>query len=137
MPCKQMVTSQDKQRVIDRILKARSSWVTYAPCIDWFRSELDKTRPVAATDVPADVITMNSRFVATDLRTLESTTYTLVYPEDEALDRENLCVLNPMGMALLSARVGEIVRWRGECGFEAVEVTRILYQPEAAGDLHL
>jgi transcription elongation GreA/GreB family factor len=38
-----------------------------------------------------------------------------------------------MGMALLGARVGDVVRWNGSGVPRSVEVLRLLYQPEAAG----
>jgi regulator of nucleoside diphosphate kinase len=129
-----IVSDADKERVIERIRRARSSWNTYAPLLDWFRGGLDDVSAVPRTEVPDDVITMNSRFAVMDLHTGETICYTLVYPEDEALERGKLCVLSPMGMALLGARVGDIVHWNGASGPGSAEVLRLLYQPEAAGD---
>jgi regulator of nucleoside diphosphate kinase len=80
---------------------------------------------------------MNSRFAVMDLRSGETICYTLVYPEDASLERGKLCVLSPMGMALLGARVGDIAHWNGASGPGSAEVLRLLYQPEAAGDRHL
>src|SRR5687768_5993247 len=132
-----IISEADKERVIERIRRARSSWSTYAPLLDWFRTGLDDVPVVPSTEVPDDVITMNSRFAVMDLRTGETISYTLVYPEDESLERGKLCVLSPMGMALLGARVGDIVHWNGASGPGSAEVLRLLYQPEAAGDHHL
>jgi regulator of nucleoside diphosphate kinase len=129
-----IITDSDKQRVAERIRQARGAWSTYAPLLDWFRSGLDGVEPVPRTQVPDDVITMNSRFAVMDLKSGETISYTLVYPEDESLERGKLCVLSPMGMALLGARVGDIVHWNGANGPGSAEVLRLLYQPEAAGD---
>jgi len=137
MRCEPVVTVSDKQRIISRIETARSRWSTYAPYLDWFRTGLNTAQSLSPNDVPGDIITMNTRFSATDLRSGESRAYTLVYPEDEAPDDGKLCVLSPMGMALLGARVGDIVRWTGVRSIRAMEVDEILYQPEAAGDLEL
>ena len=38
--CEPVVSARDKDRVIDRIRKARSSWSTYAPFLDWFHTGL-------------------------------------------------------------------------------------------------
>ncbi len=132
-----ILTDSDKERVSERIRKARSAWSTYAPLLDWFRAGLDDVQAVAPTEVPDDVITMNSRFAVMDLKSGESISYTLVYPVDESLESGKLCVLSPMGMALLGARVGDIVHWNGATGPGSAEVLRLLYQPEAAGDRHL
>ena len=132
-----IVSDSDKERVSERIRQARSAWSTYAPMLDWFRLGLDDVQAVAPTEVPGDVITMNSRFAVMDLRSGETISYTLVYPEEESLERGKLCVLSPMGMALLGARVGDIVHWNGAGGPGSAKVLRLLYQPEAAGDRHL
>jgi regulator of nucleoside diphosphate kinase len=135
--CEPIVSVRDKERVIDRIRHARSSWSTYAPCLDWFQIGLSGRPALPPGEVPGDVITMNSRFELLDLRSGESAPYTLVYPEEESLERGKLCVLSPMGMALLGARVGNIVRWNGTGVPRAAEVLRLLYQPEAAGHHHV
>jgi regulator of nucleoside diphosphate kinase len=135
--CEAIVSNSDKQRVLERIRHARSSWSTYAPLLDWFRVTLDDAQVVAPAEVPDDVITMNARFAVRHLRNDETISYTLVYPEDEALEQGKLCVLSPMGIALLGARVGDIVSWNGANGPASAEVLRLLYQPEAAGDLDL
>jgi regulator of nucleoside diphosphate kinase len=132
-----IVSDADMERVIERIRQARNSWTTYAPLLDWFRAGLDGTEAVPPAEMPDDVITMNSRFAVMDLKSGESIGYTLVYPEDESPERGKLCVLSPMGMALLGARVGDIVHWNGASGPGSAEVLRLLYQPEAAGDRHL
>ena len=134
MVCDTVVSKLDKERVVERIRRARSAWTTYAPLLDWFRGGLDDAPSVPPDEVPDDVITMNSRFALMDLRTGETIVYTLVYPEDEALERGKLCVLSPMGMALLGKRVGDIVHWNGATGTGSAEVLRLLYQPESAGD---
>jgi regulator of nucleoside diphosphate kinase len=137
MLCEAIVTNSDKARVIERIREARSAWSTYAPLLDWFRTGLDDLQAVAPQEVPDDVITMNSRFAVMDLHSGETISYTLVFPEEESLERGQLCVLSPMGMALLGARVGDVVQWQGSDGRGSAEVLRLLYQPEAAGDHHL
>ena len=103
------------------------------PCLDWFQTGLSDRPAVPPEEVPGDVITMNSRFEGLDPRSGEAALYTLVYPEEESPEQGRLCVLSPMGMALLGARVGDIVRWNGTGVTRSVEVLRLLYQPEAAG----
>jgi regulator of nucleoside diphosphate kinase len=137
MLCEAIVTDSDKARVIERIQEARRAWSTYAPLLDWFRNGLDDVQAVPPQEVPDDIITMNSRFAVMDLRSGETFAYTLVYPEDESLEQGKLCVLSPMGMALLGARVGDVVQWQGSAGPGSAEVLRLRYQPEAAGDHHL
>lgn len=134
---KRVISAQDGDRLSAALERARSSWLTYAPCLDAFRSELGRARALPPADVPGDAVTMNSRFAVIDPRTGESICYTLVYPEQEARRDGKVSVLSPMGMALLGARVGEEVRWISEDGPEVTRVQRMLYQPERAGDHEL
>ena len=129
-----VVSVRDTERLEAAIDRARSSWVTYAPFLDSFRSQLRKAQGVPPAGVPQDMITMNSRFAVLDPRTGESVCYTLVYPEHEAREQGKLSVLSPMGTELLGARVGERVSWLTADGPESGVVQRLLYQPEAAGD---
>jgi regulator of nucleoside diphosphate kinase len=132
-----LVSLVDRDRLAESVRTARASWRTYAPYLDWFRNRLAGARAVPSAGVPADVLTMNTRFTVRDLKSGEAAGYTLVYPNDEAPDEGKLSVLSPMGTALLGARVRDVVRWVGADGPRAVEVEQILYQPEDAGDYDL
>jgi regulator of nucleoside diphosphate kinase len=92
---------------------------------------------VAAASVGDDVVTMNSRVRLRDVATGKRETFTLVYRSDSGGLDETLSVLTPLGSALLGARVGDVVEWRFRRGVRRLEVERVLYQPEAAGDFDL
>jgi len=72
-----------------------------------------------------------------DLKAEESETYTLVYPDAADINEGKRSVLAPLGMALLGAGVGQVVKFDAPAGRRRLKVERILYQPEAAGDFHL
>lgn len=130
------ISSSDKGRLMQRLDATRRSWSTYAPYLDWFRTELNDIPALPPEQVPGDVITMNSRFDILNLRSGRASTCTLVFPEDDSghMHSEPISILSQQGMALLGARVGDIVRWAGDDTFEAAKVVRLLYQPESAGD---
>jgi regulator of nucleoside diphosphate kinase len=135
--CERIVSVQDKQRLTAAVERARSSWSTYAPYLDFFGAELRRALVLPPSQVPDDVITMNSRFVLADPRSGESTSYSLVYPDAQTQRHDELSVLTPMGIALLGARVRDEVCWTSSEGPEVAMVQRMLYQPEKAGDHHL
>lgn len=137
MLCKRIVPNHDKERLRAAIERARSSWLTYAPYLDLFRAELRRTEGVSPDQVPDDVITMNSRFAISNPDTGEVVSYTLVYPDQEALHAGRVSVLSPMGSALFGARVGEEVCWHSANGPEVATIELLIYQPELAGDYHL
>ena len=126
----------DKERLLQVVNGSLSSWTTYAPYLDFFWRRLRHSLPVPAEEVPHDVITMNSRFALGDDRDGGTTSYTLVYPEDEAPHLGHVSVLSPMGIALYGAKVGDKVCWMSASGPEVATVEEMTYQPEAAGHHH-
>ena len=101
------------------------------------KGELDRGKVVGLASVPKSVVTMHSQVRVKDLDDEETETYTLVYPDEADIDARKLSVLAPMGIALLGARVGQIVEFPVPRGLRRLKVVKILYQPEAAGDHHL
>jgi regulator of nucleoside diphosphate kinase len=129
----QVTSVSDRERLLHALDRALDSWMTYAPYLDFFRRKLRRSQAVPAEEVPQDVITMNSRFAIRDDHTGDTICYTLVYPEEEASHEGQLSVLSPMGMVLYGAKVGEEVSWMSATGPQVATVTKLLYQPEAAG----
>jgi regulator of nucleoside diphosphate kinase len=99
--------------------------------------ELSRGQLLAATDVPADVITMNSKVCLKDLDTNEEMSVTLVFPHDADITQSKISVLAPIGTAMLGYRSGEIFTWKVPDGVRRLQVEKIVYQPEASGDHHL
>lgn len=127
---KPITSACDHQNLVRAIERARESWLTYAPFLDLFSARLRRSRIVPPAEVPADMITMNSRFVLENPRTGECTTCTLVYPQEEATWMGMISELSHMGTALFGARVHEDVRWTSAVGPELARVKELLYQPE-------
>lgn len=101
------------------------------------KDELGRGRIVATTSVPKAVVTMRSQVKVRDMKSDESQTYTLVYPEEADINEDKLSVLAPLGRALLGSHVGQVVEFDAPGGKRKLKVEKILYQPEAAGDFHL
>lgn len=101
------------------------------------QQQLRQTSVVPSQKVDKDVVTMNSRVRLRDLRLRESMTWTLVFPDDADVTSGKLSVLAPLGLAILGARVGQRMEVNTPGGPRRIQIERILYQPEAAGDFHL
>jgi regulator of nucleoside diphosphate kinase len=80
---------------------------------------------------------MNSQVLLCDIDTLETMTYTLVFPKDADIDSGSISVLAPVGTAILGYRQGDIVEWPVPAGIRRLRIEKVLYQPEAAGDYTL
>ena len=104
------------------------------------REELERAELREPTDLPADLITMNTtalvKVVDGDQHTQEYA-LTLVYPRDSDGGGEKVSILAPVGSALLGLRVGDSIDWPMPGGRSArLHVLAVRYQPEAAGELH-
>ncbi|WP_026289570.1 nucleoside diphosphate kinase regulator [Thioalkalivibrio sulfidiphilus] len=100
-------------------------------------AELERANVVEPSQVPPTLVTMNSRVrfrVEPEGREFQRT---LVYPSGMDGDEEKISVLAPIGSALLGLSVGDSIAWPTPKGGEMnVRIMEILYQPEAAGELH-
>lgn len=96
--------------------------------------EIERATVVPAAEIPADVITMNSRAKLLDIDLGESLDYTLVYPDDADFAAGKISVLAPIGAAMLGYRAGDEIEWSVPAGVRRLRVEEVLYQPEAAGD---
>ena len=128
-----LLTDADQERLA-RMLRGvegpQNSLYAYAMAL---KSEMDRASVVPAKEVPADVVTMNSRVKVRDVKTRKIETYVLVYPWEASSIEDGLSVLAPIGTALLGTRVGDVVSWRVPGGQRTLRVESVLYQPEAAG----
>ena len=105
--------------------------------LERLEAELARCILVAPADVPPDVVTMNSRVRLVDLDTNEEMVYTLVFPDDADRAKSKISVLAPIGTAMLGYRVGDTFEWQVPDGTRRLQVKKVLYQPEAAGDYNL
>jgi len=131
-----VVTEPDLLR-LSRLLVSQATGRNGREC-DELEAELGRADVVPSREIPANVVTMNSRARFVDQDTGEELELTLVYPRDADLARGRISVLAPVGAALLGLSVGQSIEWplpRG--GARRLKVSAIVYQPEAAGDLHL
>lgn len=132
-----LVTRQDMDRLRDLLRKTRDPLGMERPYLETLSAELDRAQVVPIEGIDPDVVTMNTTVRVRDRDSGRLMEVTLVYPERATLEADHISVLAPLGAALLGYRVGDDVSFevpRGRCSYEIVEV---MYQPEAAGDLHL
>lgn len=132
-----LITEMDRKRLIDLILDAESGEYRGSIYLEKLRGELNRAKIVAPQEVPGDVITMNSKVALLDLDTQEEEIYTLVYPENANTNEGKISILAPVGTAMLGYRVGDVFEWEVPAGKRRLQVDKILYQPEAAGDYEL
>lgn len=130
------ITKQDYERLCVYISAASAGGAGLRELRE-FAEELSGRKVVDQLEVGAAVVTMCSRVLVMDIHTKESTTVTLVYPEDADLNVGKLSVLTPMGTAMLGRSVGDVFEWCSPARLRRLLIREVCYQPEAAGNYNL
>jgi regulator of nucleoside diphosphate kinase len=131
------ITEFDMKRLRELIVEAKRLDRRGNEYLESLEGELSRGILVAPTDVPPDVVTMNSRVNLVDLDTGEEMVCTLVFPNEADVAQSKISVLAPIGTAMLGYRVGDTFEWKVPDGIRRLQIKGVLYQPEAAGDYHL
>lgn len=126
------VTSDDRKRL--QALLSRPTEAMDRDDVSGLVGEVQRAVVVPASEIPPDVITMNTRARLLDLDQRTTLDYTVVYPEDADFAAGRISVVAPIGAAMLGYRVGDEIEWVVPSGPRRLRVEAILYQPEAAGD---
>ncbi len=131
------ITRYDLARLTDLIIVYRSFSQGYSDQhLKNLAKELNRAKIVQSSEIPPDVITMNSRVRLRDLRSGEWFVLTLVFPVDEK-EPDHISILSPLGTAMIGYRSGDRFTVSGDKEAKRYRVEEVLYQPEAAGDFHL
>lgn len=131
------ITVNDMNRLEELLGVASTVNVRDNKHLEELAKELEKADVVESTEIPANVITMNSMVLLKDLETAEDRTFTLVFPRQANIDQNKVSILAPVGTAMIGCRIGHVIAWNAPAGERRMRVEKILYQPEAAGDYHL
>lgn len=137
MERKIFITEFDKKRLEELIDVAEEFGGHDRRDLEALADELAKSEVVSSEEVPPDVVTMNSKVLLRDMETSEDMTYDLVFPKDANVDAGAISILAPIGTAILGYAEGDVIDWPVPSGVRRIRIEEILYQPEAAGDLHL
>ncbi len=131
------ITAQDMDRLRDLLRNTRDPFGLDRPHLETLRAELERAKIVALDALEADVVTMNSTVRVRDCEGDRTTVFTLVFPERANPETNHVSVIAPLGAALLGYRAGDRVSFKVPTGTRKCEIVEVIYQPEAAGDLHL
>lgn len=129
------ITSLDMQRL--RNLFDNPGLLQQKPYLQELEQKITRSAEVPPSEIPPDIITMNSTARLIDLNTGEEMILTLVYPDHANISEGRISVLAPIGTAILGCRVGETIKWEVPDGIRTLKADRILHQPEAAGQYNL
>ncbi|MEO8350751.1 MAG: GreA/GreB family elongation factor [Chthoniobacteraceae bacterium] len=96
------------------------------------KCDLAHAEIVAPNDVPADVITLNTRVELRDLDNGSHIRFTFVIPAEADIAQGKISVLSPLGISMLGYRVGDVFEWPALNGKWRLKIMHVQVQPEAA-----
>ncbi|MFJ2479693.1 nucleoside diphosphate kinase regulator [Pseudomonas sp. MWU13-2625] len=126
------LTRLDVQR-LERLIDSLDDTL---PGVIALQTELDRADTLVGHDeVPADVVTMNSRVHCREEGSGKDYHLTLVYPKDANADEGKISILAPVGSALLGLKVGQHIDWPAPGG-KTLKLTllEVESQPANGGD---
>lgn len=127
-----LITEKDYLR-LDNLLISNSEYD-----FEDLEIELNRATIITDSDVPKDLVTMNTQCRFLDITNQKESLVTIVYPQNSQINESKVSILAPLGSALIGLRKDQEINWRFPSGkTKRLKVTEILYQPEAAGHWHL
>lgn len=100
--------------------------------------ELDRAKIITDSDVPSDLITMNSKVKFLNIQDNKEMEITLVYPSEANFSEGKISVLASLGSALIGLRKEQEINWMFPDGkTRTLRILEVLYQPEANQHWHL
>ncbi len=114
------ITEKDKEKLLSLIYDIISQNVDGKDYVKKLEGELLIAQTVAESELPNDVVTMNST-VLLCIDDVEETV-TLVYPDDADVSENKISVLSPIGTAILGCRKQDIVDWEINGSITKIEI---------------
>jgi regulator of nucleoside diphosphate kinase len=122
-----IVASEDRTRLLQLVASTAGTDVA-----DQLELELERARTLPLSEVPDDVIVMNSELEYEDVATNQRRRLQLVYPQDADSNAGRVSVMAPLGCALLGLRLGQEIDWRMPGGLRRLRVLSVARSQSAA-----
>src|SRR5687768_9820858 len=110
-PSNTVMTHSDHRRLrslVDEQLSSNDGEFANAAAL---RQRLRGARVVNPSQIPRNVVTMNSLVVLRNLDSGDRLTCRLAYPYEAHQSPRNVCVSRPLGTAMLGKSVSQVIRW--------------------------
>lgn len=127
-----LITEKDLLR-IKHILSFQKSEV-----FENLEIELDRAKVISDDQVPADLVTMNSKVRFLNIQDNKEMVVTIVYPSDANFADGKVSVLASLGSALIGLKAGQEINWIfPDSKTKTLKILEVIYQPEANKHWHL
>lgn len=123
---KVLITEPDFSRLRSLLESARRFFRHDQEHLVALEEELNRAEVIAPQELPAGVVTMDSRIRVTDLGTGAQTVYTLSFPHDADIEHDRISVLAPIGTFLLGCREGAVVEVQVPRGKKRLRIDKVI-----------
>jgi len=115
-----IVATEDRDRLLDLVACSPANQVA-----EQLEAELERAVSIPLSQVPNDVVVMNSALEYEVVSTHQRRRIHLVYPQDAESSAGRVSVLAPLGCALLGLRVGQEIDWQMPGGPRSLRVLSV------------
>jgi len=129
-----IVVTQMDARMLRALLAGRACTGRDREHLEELSFELERALVLDPVDVPASVITMQTRVRVLDLNSGERREFVLVYPADADVGANRISVLAPLGTAVLGYQEGDEVDWVMPGGQRRLRIEQVI-QPTEPGSI--
>jgi regulator of nucleoside diphosphate kinase len=130
VPDRILITTEDYDK-LQGLIDGRRYVASEHPNLENLQKELERAEVVAPEEMPAGVVTMNSRVQLRDLDSGEVKVYTLVFPS-QVRGENAISILAPIGTAILGYSEGDIIEWPVPKGIRRLQVLGVTTHRQAA-----
>ena len=130
-----LVTVNDYVRLIDQ-MEFTSLKMKMPRIVQQLYDALMSAKMLPPQNISKNVITMNSKVLLRDISSGREAELTITYPKDADNRERKVSVFSKIGIALLGQQTGNTVSWKVPDGVGKFEISRVTFQPEAAGDYY-
>ena len=131
-----ILSKYDCERIKNTFARYNATSETEKAIIEFLKKEIKQFKQVEPQKMKSNVVTMNSKFILTNLGNGKKEEYHLVFPDDTNLNKGKISVLSPLGAQILGSPVGTVIKENSKAESYYI-IESITYQPESNGHYHL
>jgi len=136
MRCDKIFSKYDCERIQHAFAKYDIVDEYEQKLIELLKNQLQRAKQVDPKKIKSNVVTMNSKFVLTNLGNGKKEEYHLVFPDESDANNKKISLISGIGAQVIGSSIGTVIK--GNSGSEQYfMIESIIYQPEAAGHFNL
>ncbi|MBX5462626.1 MAG: nucleoside diphosphate kinase regulator [Steroidobacteraceae bacterium] len=133
MQNRSIVIMESDAQMLRGLLAARMSSARDQEHLEELSLELERAQVVRPSELPPDVVTMQTRVRVLDLTSGERREVELVPPAEADVSSNRISVLAPLGTALLGYREGDEVEWVMPGGLRRLRIEKVIQPADLGG----